>query len=355
MEQQALEHSRILVIDDDPIKVKLVTELLRIGGFSQFHTETESTRAIDAFIRFEPDLVILDLHMAPRSGYQLLCDLRSLLSASVYLPVLVLTGDATRESKESVLSAGADDFLAKPFNGAEIVLRVRNLLRTRQLYLELEKERSLLEQRVKERTEELTLAHMEMLDRLALVTEYRDDSTGEHIKRVSALVSMLALELGVERQEAELFGKAALLHDLGKICIPDSILLKPGSLTQEEFERIKRHTTTGGEILKNSRSTFLKVAEKIARFHHEWWDGSGYEGLKGLNIPLEARVCAVADVFDALRATRPYKDGWKHSPAVAEIARFSGSHFDPEVVKAFLKIEQRVIPLYENSRERQAA
>lgn len=350
-----MEHSKILIIDDDRLKVELVTELLRRGGYSQLYAETDPTRAIRAFSGLEPDLVILDLHMSPTNGHQLLRSFRSMLSPNVYLPVLVLTGDVTREAKESVLASGADDFLTRPFNGTEIVLRVRNLLRTRQLYLELENERGLLERRVQERTKELTLAHTEMLDRLALVTEYRDDSTGEHTKRVSELVTMLALELGVERHEAELFGKAALLHDLGKISIPDSILLKPGPLTQVEFERIKTHTMTGGEILKNSSSVLLKVAEKIARYHHEFWDGSGYEGLEGANIPLEARICAVADVFDALRAARPYKDGWKHEPAVAEIARLSGRHFDPEVVAAFMRIEQELIPLYKHSQALHAA
>lgn len=344
-----------MIIDDDHMKVELVTELLRRGGFSQFQGECDSSQAIHTFNQFGPDLVILDLHMGPKSGHQILGELRSILKPSIYLPVLVLTGDATRGAKESVLGAGADDFLTSPFNSTEIVLRVRNLLRTRQLYLELDRERSLLEQHVQERTKELTIAHTEMLDRLAMVTEYRDDSTGGHIKRVSRVVTMLALELGVEPQEAELFGKAALLHDLGKICIPDSILLKPGPLNQAEFEQIKTHTISGGEILKNSSSALLKVAEKIARFHHERWNGTGYQGLKGKDIPLEARICAVADVFDALRLARPYKDGWNHESAVAEIARLSGSHFDPGVAAAFMKIEQELIPMYKYTQNRQAA
>lgn len=353
--QQTLEQSKILIIDDDRLKVELVTELLRRGGFSQFHGECDSNHAIQAFTRFGPDLVILDLHMGPKSGHQILRELRSNHSPNVYLPVLILTGDATREAKESVLGAGADDFLTRPFNSTEIVLRVRNLLRTRQLYLELENERSLLEQHVQERTKELTIAHTEMLERLAMVTEYRDDSTGGHIKRVSTVVTMLALELGVEPQEAELFGKAALLHDLGKVCIPDAILLNPGPLSQAEFEQMKTHTISGGEILKNSSSALLKVAERIARFHHERWNGNGYQGLTGKNIPLEARICAVADVFDALRLARPYKDGWNHESAVAEIARLSGSHFDPEVATAFMKIEQDLIPIYKFTQKRQAA
>lgn len=355
MEQQTLKRSKILVIDDDLTKVKLIAGLLRLGGFLQVHSESDSTQAISAFARIKPDLVILDLHMAPKSGHQLLGEIRSILGPNVYLPVLVITGDGTKEMKESVLGAGANDYLAKPFNGTEIVLRARNLLHTRHLYLELENERSLLELRVRERTNELTIAHTEMLDRLALVTEYRDDSTGGHIKRVSAVVTMLALQLGIETQEAELLGKAALLHDLGKVCVPDHILLKPGTLTQEEFKLIKTHTVTGGEILKNSSSALLKVAENIARFHHERWDGTGYEGLKGAKIPLEARICAVADVFDALRATRPYKYGWTHNPAVAEIRRLSGSHFDPLVVGAFMTIEQNLIPLYETYQASQSA
>ena len=355
LEQHTLEQSSILFIDDDRVKIDLVTQLLQRGGFAQIHGESDSTQAFRTFNRIKPDLVILDLNMAPTSGHQLLREIRSTICENVYLPVLVLTGDQTRETKESVLGAGANDFLAKPFNGTEIVLRARNLLHTRHLYLELEKERSLPEQKVRERTKELTLAHAEMLDRLALVTEYRDDSTGAHIRRVSEHVRMLALELGFNQDEAGICGKTSLLHDLGKVCIPDSILLKPGTLTKEEFEQIKAHARTGGEILKNSSSAFLKVAEKIARYHHERWNGTGYEGLVGPSIPLEARICAVADVFDALRSDRPYKEGWKHETAVAEIRRLSGSHFDPEVVEAFMKVEQDLIPLYETHKMCQAA
>ena len=338
MHKRIFKEAKILVIDDEPGKTRLVTELLSMAGFGQVQTENDSGRAAATFERWQPDLVILDLHMEPYDGFEVLTQLEPLIPPGIYLPILMLTGNITREVKEQALAAGAMDFLAKPFNATEIVLRVKNLLHTRLLYLELQEERDSLEERVKERTAELVEARNEILERLAQVAEFRDDATGAHTRRVSEMVRAIAVRMGIPSVEADLIARAALLHDLGKVAIPDHVLLKPGRFTEEEFSQIKRHSRIGGDILRGSRSVLLQRAEQIARYHHERWNGTGYEGLSGEAIPVEARITAVADVFDALISDRPYKEAWKLDAAIAEIERLSGSHFDPEVVKAFLAV-----------------
>lgn len=330
--------ARILVVDDEPEKVRLVVDLLTLGRFVGIKSETDSAKAAAAFEEFKPDLVILDFNMKPFDGLEVLRQLEPLVPAGVYLPVLMLTGDITREVKERALGAGAMDFLAKPFNATEILLRVKNLLQTRLLYLELQTERDLLEGRVQDRTAEVVEARNEVLERLALVAEYRDDATGAHTQRVALMVERIAVAMGLRHCEAELIGRAALLHDLGKVGIPDEILLKPGRFTEEEYSEIKRHSRIGGDILQGSKSELLQRAEQIARFHHERWNGTGYEGLSGEAIPLEARITAIADVYDALISERPYKEAWNPEAAVAEIERLSGTHFDPDAVEAFLKV-----------------
>lgn len=337
MELECL-NARILVIDDEPGKVHLVTELLKLGGFPNAFAEMNSARALDRFREIKPDLIVLDLHMEPLDGFQVMAQIQPEFGAGEFLPVLMLTGDITREVRERALAAGAMDFLAKPFNANEIVLRVKNLVRARMLYLALQAERDFLEERVDERTSELMEARNEILERLALVAEYRDDATGAHTARVSAMVKAIALKMGLNAETSDIYGRAALLHDLGKVGIADAILLKPGRFSEEEYTEIKRHSRIGGDILKGSRSELLQCAEQIARYHHERWNGTGYEGFEAGEIPLPARITSVADVYDALTTERPYKEAWKKEAAVSEIQRLSGTHFDPAVVTAFLKV-----------------
>jgi putative two-component system response regulator len=193
----------------------------------------------------------------------------------------------------------------------------------------------LLEQRVEDRTAELAASQREILERLALAGEYRDDTTGRHTRRVGALSVRLAFELELPPDQIELIGLAAPLHDIGKIGIPDHILLNPGPLSPYEYQQVKRHVTVGASILAEGNSAILQMAEQVALNHHERWDGSGYLGISGSDIPHAARIVAVADVFDALISVRPYKQAWPIDQAIAEIVGLSGRHFDPEVVQAF--------------------
>jgi len=340
MQRRDFLDARILVVDDEPEKARLVIELLGIGGYRSTLAENDSAQAFATFQAFEPDLMVLDFNMTPFDGLAVLGQIEPLVSHT-YLPVLMLTGEISREIKEKALDAGAMDFLTRPFNATEILLRVKNLLHTRLLHLDLENERDLLEDRIRARTIELLRIQDEMLDRLALVAEYRDDATGAHIHRIAEMVRNIASEMKLPDEDIALFSKASLLHDLGKVGIADQVLLKAGRFTDEEMTDMKRHTAIGSEILQGSGSAVLQTAERIARYHHERWNGAGYEGLAGEAIPLEARITAVADVFDALTSKRPHKEGWKREAAIAEIERLSGSHFDPDVVEAFLIVMKK--------------
>jgi putative two-component system response regulator len=254
--------------------------------------------------------------------------------------VLVLTADVTQATRQRALTAGARDFLSKPFDPVEVRLRIGNLLETRRLQLDLLSQNRGLEENVRARTADLERARLELLERLALAAEYRDDNTQEHAQRVGRTVALLARVMGLPDADTEVLRRAAPLHDIGKIGIPDAVLLKRASLTDEEFNLMKTHTRIGAEILSGSEFAILNHAETIAGAHHERWDGRGYpSGRAGEEIPLAARLVAVADVFDALAHERPYKEAWAVPLAVEEIARLAGTHFDPDVAQAFARLD----------------
>jgi len=249
----------------------------------------------------------------------------------------VLTADATPDAKRRALSAGARDFLTKPLDHIEVLLRIRNLLETRLLHVQLANQNQILDERVRLRTRELEAARVEILERLAVAAEYRDDDTGKHTARVGFVSARIAAAMDRPPSEVELIRRAAPLHDVGKIGIPDAILLKPGKLTPEEWAVMKEHAPIGAGILGGSTAPVLQLAEEIAASHHERWEGGGYpRGLAGTQIPLASRIVAVADVLDATTHERPYKPAWPLEDALAEIEAQAGRHFDPEVVEVFL-------------------
>ncbi|MGH2853304.1 MAG: HD-GYP domain-containing protein [Solirubrobacteraceae bacterium] len=339
-EEHELKQLQILAVDDEESNLLLLRRVLERDGYTNLQTTTDATQLPELFVKTRPRLVLLDLHMPKVDGFELMERLGPLSGERRSIPFLVLTADATEETKRRALSLGARDFLTKPLDHTELLLRVRNLLQVQQLQDRLYEQNANLESEVAERTSDLEQARLEILDRLSLAAEYRDDDTQEHAWRLGRTSALLAVELGLPHGDIELLRRAAPLHDIGKIGIPDAILLKPGKLTAEEFEQIKTHTTIGAEILSGSRSLLLGMAERIALTHHERWDGAGYpRGLGGEEIPLGGRIVAVADVFDALTHARPYKDAWAVKEAVAEIFHQSGRHFDPIVVRAFLRLE----------------
>lgn len=327
----------ILVVDDHELNVVLVREILERDGYTSVQTTTDP-RLLAAGV-FAPDLVLLDLNMPGIDGFELLEQLAERSGLRGGVPVIVLTADVTAEAKLRALSLGARDFLTKPFDRFELLLRVRNVLQVVSLQDSLYEQNLTLEKRVAERTEDLERARLEMLDRLALAAEYRDDDTQQHAWRIGRTCGMLSSTLGLSEDQVELVGRASPLHDIGKIGLPDAVLLKPGRLTAAEFEQVKQHTTIGARILSGGHSPLLRLAHVIALTHHERWDGGGYPGgLIGEEIPVEGRIVAVADVFDALTHTRPYKSAWRIEDAVAEIRAQAGRQFDPCVVDAFLTL-----------------
>ncbi|MEP7054747.1 MAG: HD domain-containing phosphohydrolase [Actinomycetota bacterium] len=336
---EELLSSRVLIVDDEPVNLALLHELLEAEGYSGIRCTTEPRTVVRTVAEWEPDIILLDLVMPGLDGYALLEQLRAGKSR-VFMPILVLTGDTTRTARERALRLGANDFLTKPFDPAETVLRVGNLLETRALHRRLRAQNAQLEARVRERTAELEEARLEILDRLAAAAEYRDDDTHRHTQRVGDVTALLATALGYAAAEAETLRRAAPLHDVGKIGISDEILLKPGRLTPAEFEQIQRHTEIGARILTGSRSAILQMGEIIARTHHERWDGSGYLGLRAASIPHASRIVAVADVFDALTHERPYKHAWPRTDAVRYIRDGAASQFDPAVVSAFVALDR---------------
>jgi putative two-component system response regulator len=334
---------RIMVVDDDEAVVGSLQKLFTRAGYERpvavlNPTEVRARLAEEVF-----DLMVLDLNMPVMDGFQVLEAIQGVLSREEYFPILILTGDDDPSVRRRALAAGAMDFLNKPFDPAEAEARVRNLLATRFLTRRVALQRDTLEERVLERTAELADTKAEILVRLARAAEYRDDVTGRHAERVGLLSSRIADEMGLPPMEVDLIRRTAPLHDIGKIGVPDTILRKPGRLTPAEFEVMKTHTTIGASILGGSRQRLLESARDIALCHHERWDGLGYPHARaGADIPLEARIVAVADTFDTIAHARPYKHALSPGAAVAEIVRCRGTHYDPGVVDAFLSIRDRV-------------
>jgi putative two-component system response regulator len=336
------QDARILVVDDEDANIRLLEAILTREGYRQVRCFNAPNELIEAAVAEPPDLVLLDLHMPGIDGIGLLEALQRLLPPDEFVPTIMLTADMSREARERALAAGAKDFLRKPYDLTEVRQRIRNLLETRHLHQRLAAQNALLEERVRERTKDLEGSREELLLRLALAAEYRDDDTHRHTRRVGVNAAALAAALGLPREEQELLLHAAPLHDVGKIGVADRILLKPGPLSPDEMADMRRHSQIGARILAGSASPVLRLAERIALEHHERWDGTGYpHGLAGEAISLPARITSIVDVFDALTHQRPYKPAWPVPRALDELRRLRGQAFDPHVLDVFVEgVEQ---------------
>jgi putative two-component system response regulator len=337
IKEETLKNARILVVDDQEANVMLCERLLSAAGYTNVMSTMDPRQVLLIFGKFQPDLILLDLNMPHLDGFSVMQQIGPRVPEGEYLPILVLTADATAETKQKALSMGAKDFLTKPLDATEVVLRIRNLLQTRYLQKQVHNQMELLEEQVQEKTRELESARVEILQKLAMAAEYRDDPTGEHPKRVGELAGILARAAGLPKAQVELIRLAAPLHDVGKIGVPDAILRKPGRLTSDEFEQVKQHTSLGARLLSGSQLPLLQLAEEIALYHHERWDGSGYASLGEQAIPMAARIVAIADTFDVLTHDRPYRGAVSKEDALAEVSRQSGKQFDPRLVEALLK------------------
>jgi len=324
------ERSRILVVDDEPANLKVMREVLAKTYRMSF---AKSGDAALALIEKElPKLILLDIMMPNMSGFDV-CKAVKSNPATSHIPIIFVTalGDESDEFKG--FEYGAVDYITKPISPAIVRARVKTHL-------------SLVQ------AEQLKQAHVDLVQRLGRAAEYKDTDTGEHIVRMSQYSKILALALDIPELHAEQLRQAAPMHDIGKIGIPDAILLKPGKLTFEEFEQMKQHTVIGAQILAKSSSPLLQLAHQLAIEHHEKWDGTGYpNSLKGEEISIEGRIVAVADVFDALTSKRPYKDAWTVEETIAHIKEQSGKHFDPQLVDLFIENIDKILEVKNSNSE----
>jgi putative two-component system response regulator len=336
--------AKILIVDDQKQNIHVLETILNLEGFSNLITTTDSRAVAGLYQEIRPDLVLLDLIMPHLDGFAVLEQMQRVVGPDAYLPVIILTADLSTATKRRALMMGAQDFLTKPLDPIEVILRIRNILQVHFFHDHMVNQNQLLAEQVSQRTHDLEHARMEILLRLARAAEYRDDQTGQHTQRVGQYAKALALLLGSSPDEADLIGQAATLHDIGKIGIADRILLKPGPLAEEELRVMRRHTTIGGHILEGSTVPVLQLGETIALTHHEHWDGKGYpRQLRQNEIPLAGQIVAVADAFDVITHERPYKPANHAEFACNEIERHRGTQFAPEIVDVFLAWQRQAL------------
>ncbi len=350
LSEEKILGAKILAVDDNILNLQILKKILSSAGFIDITITTDSTKAKDLYLELQPDLLLLDINMPVMSGFDIMAQLANAIPGD-YLPILILSAE-DESARFKALAAGAKDFLHKPYLASEVVLRARNIIEVRLLYKQIKNHNLSLEAQVEKRTTELKQTRVDVIRRLSNAAELRDTDTGDHIIRMSFYCQKLALAMGSTPAQAEMILNTSPLHDIGKIAIPDSILLKPGKLEPAEFDIIKTHTTIGAKILSGSNSPFLKMAETIALTHHERFDGNGYPNkIGGEDIPLVGQICSVADVFDALTSVRPYKKAWTVEDALAEIKNCSGKNFAPKIVEAFLDIQKDIRTIYDQNQK----
>ena len=341
---------KILVVDDDPQIVDLIGKILSGEGF-RFEGASSGPEGIAKAKELNPDLVLLDLQMPGMDGFETCRRLKE-DRITEHIPVIVVTSFQDRESRLRALKAGASDILGKPIDSMELLVRAENILKAKRYQDFLEEHSGTLETQVQERVRQFKEALLDTAHRLTLASEYRDVDTFNHVKRVGFYTEVLAMHSGIAAEEVEILAYASRMHDIGKVGIPDAILLKQGELTKDEFEIIKTHTTIGARILKGSSSPYLQAAEVIALTHHERWDGSGYpQGLKGVNIPIGGRIMYLADVYDVVRSKRPYKPSIDHESAIELLAGkgpiIRPGHIDPDLLRGFHLSAERFREIFE--------
>lgn len=318
----------VMVVDDEEV----IREVLKMIIESDGHTcslASDGAMAVSMVAVAEPDVVVTDIDMPKLNGLELV----KLIKRKYSSDVIIMTGNKPDLSYSEYIEIGASDFVQKPITPSEMLTRINRVLKER-CYRE---ENRFAHERLLAAHEELKTSYLDTIHRLVLAAEYKDEDTGDHIVRIGRFATLLAEKAGLPAREINDIGYSAPMHDIGKIGIPDQILLKPGKLTPEEFEVIKTHTIIGARILAQSKSPIIRYAQQIAISHHERWDGTGYpQGLKGARIPLSGRIVALADTFDALTSQRPYKPAYPLEVSLEIMRDGKGKHFDPDLLDLFM-------------------
>jgi len=359
---------KILIVDDEPRNRQMLNNMCLNLGFNTIEA-SNGEEAVDMACSSNPDLIIMDVIMPKMNGFDSTEKIKS-ISETKHIPVIIITALGSREDLLTGISKGADDFLTKPYDFEELSMRLKNNLKLKKYHDLLKENNYILEDKVEKRTRELqqtlaelSLAHektkaanLETIYRLTLATEFKDQATGSHIKRISMYTKIIAEKLGMEQSFIENIFHASPMHDIGKVGIPDYILLKPGLLSDEEWEVMKTHTLIGARILENSESSFLKMGQIIALSHHERWDGTGYpQGISGQDIPLSARITNIADQYDALRSVRPYKRAYNHEETYEILLKgddkTNPGHFEPDIHSIFKNSHTKFKEIFETFRE----
>ncbi len=339
-----LTHMRLLIVNADPAEREALAQLLGHVGYGDIISTDDPAGAHQLCLTERPDLVLLDLD-GSAGAFAALSTIQHVTQTPEGLPVIGLAGDRNAETRARAVALGVCDFVSKPVERTELLLRVRNALENRRLKQELRERPDVRVEAVRDLTTEVDTAR-ESLSVLAAIADYHDDDTYQHAQRVGVGAALIAQALELPEPFVTMIRDAAPLHDIGKVGMSRRILLKPGKLTPAEWMHMMRHVEIGARILSSARSPVLRLAGEIARTHHERWDGNGYlAGLAGEDIPLAGRITALADVWDTLTHERPYKPAWDEDRALAEVQDEAGRHFDPRVVEAFATIDWRELNL----------
>jgi len=343
----------ILVVDDDDRNLRLIKAMLLPMGY-EVSTACDGAQALEVVEKILPDVILLDVMMPGMDGFEVSARLKEREETRL-IPIVMVTALNEVKDRVKAMEVGVDDFLTKPVDKTELRARVRSLVKVKAYYDHMRTYQAELEAEVTRRTQQLHQAlgrlkeaSLETIYRLCRAAEYKDEDTSEHLQRISHYAAAVARRMGLAEATVEAILYAAPMHDVGKIGIPDYILLKPGKLDPAEWEIMKQHAAIGAQILEGSHAGLIRLAQVIALTHHEKWDGSGYpQGLKGRSIPLAGRITAIADVFDALTSKRPYKQPFSIEKSFTILREGRGLHFDPAVVDAFFAIEDEILTIKE--------
>jgi putative two-component system response regulator len=346
--------ARLLVVDDEARNIQLLETILQAEGYATI-AAGGGLRALELATQELPDLILVDAMMPDVDGFETVARLKA-NPATRPVPVIMVTALDDRGSKLRALEAGAEEFLSKPLDIADVTVRVRNLLRLKEHSDLLRNHGEILEQQVRERTAQLESAYRDTVFTLVRAAEYKDEETGHHVRRISYYCRLLAFELQLPDDFLDAIYRASPMHDIGKIGIPDDVLLKPGPFTPQQWTIMKTHCELGANILAAGNSPYTQMGAEIALNHHEHWDGSGYpQGRKGEEIPLSARIMQICDVYDALRSRRPYKPPLEHVQTMRVMAEGDGrtlpGHFDPAILACFLRESSRFETIFEQHRD----